>query len=102
MGFIGLSALLAARVLGPVAGARVTLGSKGTPPAKHAAIMGADVRPCTADDVIADQKARIYSTPGFLVEGARLPSVARSIDRLVRSVVAGARDRQPAPVAAPA
>ena len=37
MGFIGLSALLAARVLGPAAGVRVTLGPKGrrsrsTPP----------------------------------------------------------------------
>jgi enhancing lycopene biosynthesis protein 2 len=98
MGFIGLSALLAARVLGPVAGVRVTLGPRGTLPSKHAAIMGADVRPCTADDDIADQKARVYTTPGFLVEGARLAGVARAIDRVVRAVVGGARDRAPAPV----
>jgi len=100
MGFIGLSALLAARVLGPVAGVRVTLGPRGTLPSKHAAIMGADVRPCTADDDIADQKARVYTTPGFLVEGARLAGVARAIDRIVRAVVGGARDRAPAPFVA--
>jgi enhancing lycopene biosynthesis protein 2 len=95
MGFLGLSALLAARVLGPAAGVRLTLGSKGTPPAKHAAVMGADVRPCAPEDVIVDQKARVYSTPGFIAEGARLPGVARAIDRLVRGVVANARDRAP-------
>ncbi|HMF39980.1 MAG TPA: isoprenoid biosynthesis glyoxalase ElbB [Polyangia bacterium] len=97
MGFIGLSALLAARVLGPAAGVRLTLGSKGAPAAKHAAVMGADVRPCAPEDVTIDQKARVYSTPGFLAEGAQLPSVARAVDRLVRAVVANARDRAPAP-----
>jgi enhancing lycopene biosynthesis protein 2 len=95
MGFVGLSALLAARVLGPAAGVRVTLGSKGTLPAKHAAIMGADVRPATAGDVIADEKSRVWTTPGFAVEGAHLPEVARAIDRLVRAVVSKARDRRP-------
>src|SRR5262252_6233225 len=97
IGFIGLSALLAARVLGPAAGVRLTLGSKGAPAAKHAAVMGADVRPCAPEDVTIDQKARVYSTPGFLAEGAQLPSVARAVDRLVRAVVANARDRAPAP-----
>jgi enhancing lycopene biosynthesis protein 2 len=96
MGFVGLSGLLAARVLGPAAGVRLTVGSKGTPAAKHAAVMGADVRPCAPEDVIVDQKARVYSTPGFLAEGARLPAVARAVDRLVRAVVANARDRAPA------
>jgi enhancing lycopene biosynthesis protein 2 len=96
MGFFGLSALLAARVLGPAAGVRVTLGSKGTPAAKHAAVMGADVRPCAAEDLIVDQKARVYTTPGFLAEGARLPGVARAVDKLVRAVVANAKDRAPA------
>ena len=96
MGFIGLSALLAARVLGPAAGVRVTVGPKATPAAKHAAIMGADVRPCAPEDVIVDQKARVYCTPGFLAEGARLSGVARAMDRLVRAVVANARDRSPA------
>jgi enhancing lycopene biosynthesis protein 2 len=96
MGFLGLSALLAARVLGPAAGVRVTVGSKGTPYAKHAAIMGADVRPCAPEDVIVDQKARVYTTPGFLAEGTRLPGVARAVDRLVRAVVANAKDRAPA------
>jgi len=98
MGFFGLSALLAARVLGPAARVRLTLGSKGTPAAKHAAVMGADVRPCAPEDVTIDQKARVYSTPGFLAEGAKMPAVARAVDRLVRAVVANARDR--APVAA--
>ena len=74
MGFLGLSALLAARVLGPAVGVRLTVGSKGTPYAKHAAVMGADVRPCAQEDLIVDQKARVYTTPGFLVEGARLPA----------------------------
>ena len=96
MGFFGLSALLAARVLGPAAGVRVTVGSKGTPAAKHAAVMGADVRPCAPEDVIVDQKARVYSTPGFLAEGAGMAGVARAVDRLVRAVVANAKDRSPA------
>ena len=88
MGFFGLSALLAARVLGPAAGVRVTVGSKGTPYAKHAAIMGADVRPCAPEDVIVDQKARVYTTPGFLAEGAH---AAR---RRARGRSAGARRRR--------
>jgi enhancing lycopene biosynthesis protein 2 len=96
MGFFGLSGLLAARVLGPAAGVRLTVGPKGTPAAKHAAIMGADVRPCAPEDVIVDQKARVYSTPGYMAEGARLAGVARAVDRLVRAVVANARDRAPA------
>jgi hypothetical protein len=58
--------------------------------------MGADVRPCTPEDVIVDQKARVYSTPGFLAEGARMAEVARAVDRLVRAVVANAKDRSPA------
>lgn len=102
MGFFGLSALLAARVLGPAAGVRLTLGSKGTPAAKHAAVMGADVRPCAPEDVTIDQKTRVYSTPGFLAEGAQLPAVARAVDRLVRAVVANARDRAPSVNASPA
>src|SRR6478672_4485131 len=97
MGFYGLSAVLAARVLGPAAGVRGTGGSKGTPYAKDAAVMGADVRPCAPEDVIVDQKARVYTTPGFLTEGANLPGVARAVDKLVRAVVANARDRAPAP-----
>jgi len=96
MGFFGLSALFAARVLGPAAGVRLTVGPKTLPFAKHAAVMGADVRPCALEDVIVDQKSRVYSTPGFLAEGARLAGVARAVDRLVRAVVANAKDRAPA------
>ncbi len=106
MGFIGSSALLAARVLGPVAGVRLTLGPKGSAVAKHAAVMGADVRPGTADDVIVDPKARVASTPGLLApppppaEGAEpepvLPAVMRSVDRLVRVIVGGGSS-QPRP-----
>ncbi len=87
MGFIGLSALLAARVLGPVAGVRVTLGPKGTAMAKHAAVMGADVRPATPADVISDEKARVHTTPGFLGEEPTLPMVARALEQLVRAVL---------------
>ena len=96
MGFIGLSALLAARVLGPAAGVRITVGPKAVPAAKHAASMGADVRPCAEQDVIVDQKARVYSTPGFMAPGAHLAGVARAMDRLVRAIVGAARDRHPA------
>jgi enhancing lycopene biosynthesis protein 2 len=96
VGLVGLAALLGARVLGPAAGVRLTVGSKGTPAAKHAAIMGADVRPCTPEDVIVDQKTRVSSTPGFLADGATLPGVARAVDRLVRGVVGAAKDRAPA------
>jgi hypothetical protein len=75
--------------------------------AKHAAVMGADVRPATVEDVMVDQKARVFSTPGFLLEGARLAQVARAIDKLVRQVLSVTRDRstgatgdQPAPTTA--
>jgi enhancing lycopene biosynthesis protein 2 len=91
MGFSGLAALLAARVLGPAAGVRLTLGAKGTPPGKHAAIMGADVRPATVADVISDEQARVHTTPGFFGEAPTLPGVARSIDQLVRAVVGGGK-----------
>lgn len=105
MGFIGSSALLAARVLGPVAGVRLTLGPKGSSVAKHAAVMGADVRPGTADDVVVDPKARVASTPGLLApppppaDGAEpelaLPGVMRAVDRLVRVVVGGGGQPRP-------
>ena len=97
LGFIGVSALLAARVLGPVAGVRLTLGSKATIAGKHAAVMGADIRPATVEDLIVDEKARVFSTPGFLAEGARLAPVARAVDKLVRAMLSVAKDRAPRP-----
>jgi len=100
MGFVGLAAVLAARVLGPIAGVRLTLGSKAVVAAKHAAIMGADVRPGAIDDVIADEKAHVYSTPGLEAEGARLAQVAKAIDKLTHALVQGG-GRQPQPDKAP-
>jgi enhancing lycopene biosynthesis protein 2 len=97
MGFICLAPILAARVLGPVAGVRLTLGPRATAAAKHAAVMGADVRPCAANDIFIDQKARVISTPAYMYEEARLSEVAQGIDKLVRAVLQLARDRQPAP-----
>jgi hypothetical protein len=88
--------VLAARVLGPVAGVRLTLGSKAVVAAKHAAVMGADVRPGAIDDVIADERNRVYSTPGLEAEGAHLAQVAKAIDKLARLLVSGARP-QPRP-----
>jgi enhancing lycopene biosynthesis protein 2 len=96
MGFLGLAAVLAARVLGPVAGVRVTLGSKAAVAAKHAAVMGADVRPGAIDDVIADERNRVYSTPGLEAEGARLAQVAKAVEKLSRALVAAPR-QQPKP-----
>jgi enhancing lycopene biosynthesis protein 2 len=97
IGLIGLAPIVAARVLGPVAGIRVTLGSKHTPPAKHAAVMGADVRPCPIDDIVVDQKARVISTPADMYDEAPLRQVALGIDKLVRAVVSLAQDRAPRP-----
>ena len=94
MGFLGLAAVLAARVLGPVAGVRLTLGSKAVVAAKHAAVMGADVRPGAIDDVIADEKNRVYSTPGLEAEGARLAQVAKAIEKLSKMLVSGPRPQQ--------
>lgn len=97
MGFICLAPLLAARVLGPIAGVRITLGPRGTVAAKHAAVMGADVRPCVVNDLVVDQKNRIASTPAFMYDDAHLREVAVGIDKLVRAVMQMARDRAPAP-----
>ncbi|MDB4979372.1 MAG: isoprenoid biosynthesis protein with amidotransferase-like domain [Myxococcales bacterium] len=91
MGFVGLAAVLAARVLGPVAGVRLTLGSKAVVAAKHAAIMGGDVRPGSIDDVIVDEKNRIYSTPGLEAEGARLAQVAKAIEKMARALTSAPR-----------
>jgi enhancing lycopene biosynthesis protein 2 len=93
MGFLGLAAVLAARVLGPVAGVRLTLGSRAVIAAKHAAVMGADVRPGSIDDVVADEKNRVYSTPGLEAEGARLAQVAKAIEKLARALTSGPREQ---------
>jgi enhancing lycopene biosynthesis protein 2 len=100
-GFICLAPILAARVLGPAAGVRLTLGPRGTVAAKHAAVMGADVRPCPVRDIVVDDKARVVSTPGYMYDDASLPDVAVGIDKLVRAVLSLAKDRRPRPAPAP-
>jgi enhancing lycopene biosynthesis protein 2 len=97
MGFVGVAPILAARVLGPIAGVRITLGPRGTPPAKHAAVMGADVRPCAGREIMVDQKARVISTPGHMYDDARLTDVAVGIDKMVKAVLGLAKDRRPRP-----
>ena len=97
MGFICLAPLLAARILGPIAGVRITLGPRGTIPSRHAAVMGADVRPCTASELVIDQKNKVISTPAFMYDDARLREVASGIDKLVRALMSMALDRAPAP-----
>jgi enhancing lycopene biosynthesis protein 2 len=82
MGFVGLAAVLAARVLGPVAGVRLTLGSKAVVAAKHA-----------IDDVIVDEKNRVYSTPGLEAEGARLAQVAKAIEKMARALTSAPRQQ---------
>ena len=98
IGVSGLAPILAARVLGPVAGVRITLGSKHTTAAKHAAVMGADLRPCPVDDVVVDQKARVISTPAYMYDDASLRQVALGIEKLVRTVIGLAQDRAPRPI----
>jgi enhancing lycopene biosynthesis protein 2 len=93
MGFICLAPILAARVLGPAAGVRITLGSKACPEAKHAAVMGADVRPCPEREILVDQKNRVVSTPAYMYDDARLADVGSAIERLVRQVLTFARER---------
>jgi enhancing lycopene biosynthesis protein 2 len=87
MGFVGLAPLLAARVLGPVAGVHLTLGPRGTLASKHAAIMGADVRPCPVNDVFIDRKNRVVSTPASMYDEVKLVEVAQAIDKLVRTLL---------------
>jgi enhancing lycopene biosynthesis protein 2 len=101
MGFICLAPILAARVLGPAAGVRITFGTKACEEAKHAAIMGADVRPCPLREILVDEKNRVVSTPAYMYDDARLSDVGFSIERLVRQVVAPARDRQTRPQPGP-
>jgi enhancing lycopene biosynthesis protein 2 len=101
MGFICLAPILAARVLGPAAGVRVTLGPRGSEPAKHAAVMGADVRPCPVRDILVDEKTRVVTTPAYMVDDARLNDVAVGIDKTVRAILSLARDRRPQPQPGP-
>jgi len=102
MGFICLAPILAARVLGPAAGVRITLGPRGCEPAKHAAVMGADVRPCPVREILVDQKSGVVSTPAYMYDDARLTDVAVGVDKAVRAVLSLARDRRPRPQPAPA
>jgi enhancing lycopene biosynthesis protein 2 len=97
LGFVCLAPILAARVLGPIAGVRITLGPRGTPPAKHAAVMGADVRPCPVREIMVDQKSRVITTPAYMYDDARLNDVAVGIDKMVRAVLGLAKDRRPRP-----
>jgi enhancing lycopene biosynthesis protein 2 len=101
MGFICMAPILAARVLGPVAGVRITLGSRACEEAKHAAVMGADVRPCPVRDIVVDQKTSVVSTPAYMYDDARLADVAVGIDKAVRMVLSLARDRRPRPSPGP-
>jgi enhancing lycopene biosynthesis protein 2 len=97
IGLVCLAPILAARVLGPIAGVRITLGPRGTAAAKHAAVMGADVRPCPVRELIVDQKSRVLSTPAYMYDDARLPDVAVGIDKMVRALLGLAKDRHPRP-----
>ena len=94
MGFICVAPILAARVLGPAAGVRITFGSKACEEAKHATVMGADVRPCPLREILVDEKNRVVSTPAFMYDEARLSDVGFTIERLVRQVVSFGRNRQ--------
>jgi enhancing lycopene biosynthesis protein 2 len=93
IGLICLAPIVAARILGPVAGVRVTLGPRGSLAGKHAAVMGADVRPCPVDDIVVDQKSRVVSTPAYMYDDARLRQVALGIEKLVRTVLSMTQDR---------
>jgi hypothetical protein len=80
---------------------RITLGSRACEPAKHAAVMGADVRPCPVRDIVVDQKTSVVSTPAYMCDDARLADVAVGIDKAVRMVLSLARDRRPRPSPGP-
>jgi len=99
MGFICLAPILAARVLGPAAGVRITLGTKSCEEAKHAAVMGADVRPCPVREIVVDEKNRVASTPAYMYDDAKLLDVGIGIDHLVRAVVTMGRQRREKPPA---
>jgi enhancing lycopene biosynthesis protein 2 len=101
MGFICIAPILAARVLGPAAGVRVTLGPRGSEPAKHAAVMGADVRPCPVREILVDEKTRVVTTPAYMYDDARLNDVAVGIDKTVRAILSLARERRPQPQPGP-
>jgi len=94
MGFVCLAPIIAARLLGPVAGVRLTLGPRGCEPAKHAAIMGADVRPCPVREIVVDEKTRVVSTPAYMHDDARLTDVAVGVDKAVRALLSLARNRR--------
>jgi enhancing lycopene biosynthesis protein 2 len=100
MGFVCIAPILAARVLGPITGVRITFG-RACEPAKHAAVMGADVRPCPVREVVVDQKARVVSTPAYMLDEARLGDVAVAVDKLVRTMLSLGRDRRPRPQPVP-
>ncbi len=102
MGFVCLSPILAARVLGPITGVRLTFGHRACEPAKHAAVMGADVRPCPVREILVDQKSRVITTPAYMYDDARITDVAVAIDKLIRTLLSLARDRRPRPQPEPA
>jgi enhancing lycopene biosynthesis protein 2 len=101
MGFLGLAAVLVARVLGPVAGVRITLGPRTVAATKHAAVMGADVRPSAATDIFIDKKTRVISAGVFTHEEIGLAQAGQAVEKLVRTVVHLSRDRSPVAPPAP-
>ena len=83
---------------GPAAGVRVTVGSKGTPCGEARRGHGRRRSSLRARGRHRrSEGARLHDARVPRRRGAGCPAVARAVDRLVRAVVANAKDRAPAP-----
>ena len=84
MGFICISPVIAARVLG-ADGVRVTIGND----AETAAAVeswGARHVPCKVSEIALDERLKVVSTPAYML-GPWIADVAEGIDRLVACVL---------------
>jgi len=95
MGFSGGGILLAARVLGPAAGVRITLGSKASTASKHAALMGAEVRLADVGHVYLDENHHVATAPTYLHPEVKLRDVATEMEKMVRSLLHWSRQSKP-------
>jgi enhancing lycopene biosynthesis protein 2 len=84
MGFICISPVIAARLLGDE-GVRVTVGNDAETAAAIAS-WGARHVECSVDEIVVDDRLKIVSTPAYML-GPWIASVAAGIDKLVSAVL---------------
>jgi enhancing lycopene biosynthesis protein 2 len=86
LGFVCISPVLGARVLGSAGGPTLTIGTDETT-AGHIASFGASHENCPTEGFVTDRERKVVSTPAYMT-GQSIGQVAEGIEKLVKEVVA--------------